>query len=216
MKRQEKSEDPRGRLSRRSFLKGAGGVAAGSVLATELASAEPVAESRADISGALIEGEVEVAFRLNGAEVKVKVEPRTTLSSALRNHLEPAHVAVKSGCESGNCGACTVLLDGEPVYSCLTLAVHAHGREVRSAEGLGEGGEPSALQRAMVKEDATMCGFCTPGFAVSISAQLERDPGASEETIRESCAGNVCRCGTYPQIFSAALEAGREMSGGGK
>ncbi len=196
------------RLSRRSFLKGAGGAAAGSVLATEMAQAASEAHTA---EPEVLKGVVQVSFHLNGQPTSVQVEPRTTLLSALRNHHNPPHTAAKSVCEQGNCGACTVLIDDQPVVSCLTLAVRVEGRHVRTAAGLAQGDQLSPVQEAMCADDALMCGFCTPGFAMSVTACLEKNPAASEEEVRRACSGNLCRCGTYPHIFSAALKAGRAM-----
>jgi xanthine dehydrogenase YagT iron-sulfur-binding subunit len=208
MKPEHDPEGPPSRLSRRSFLKGAGGAAAGSVLATELAQG---AEAAKVPTTEVLKGQIEVKFHLNGTPTSVRVEPRTTLLSALRNHHNPPHTAAKSVCEAGNCGACTVLLDDEPITSCLTLAVRAEGRQVRTAAGLAEGDELSPVQEAMCADDALMCGFCTPGFAMSVTACLEKNPNATEDEVRKACSGNLCRCGTYPHIFSAALKAGRAM-----
>lgn len=195
------------RLSRRSFLKGAGGAAAGTVLVSELAKAEELKKHHNRTE--TLEGEVEVEFSLNGEKTAVRVEPRTTLLSALRDRI--GHTAAKSVCEQGSCGACTVLLDDQPVYACLTLAVNVQGRNVRTAGGLAEGDELSPVQQAMVENDALMCGFCTPGFVMSVTACLEKHPQASDAEVRQACAGNLCRCGTHPHIFQAALDAGRKM-----
>lgn len=210
MSRDPKSADEPSVLSRRSFLKGAGGAAASGVFVSEFAKgaeAEPKPSSLEN--AATLEGEVDVEFQLNGAATKVRVEPRTTLLSALRDRI--GHTAAKSVCEAGNCGACTVLLDDEPVYACLTLAVKAHGRVVRTAGGLADGDELSPVQEAMVDRDGLMCGFCTPGLVMSVTACLEKNPRASEQEVREACSGNLCRCGTYPHVFQAALDAGRQM-----
>jgi xanthine dehydrogenase YagT iron-sulfur-binding subunit len=219
MKREREADEVEQSLSRRSFLKGAGGVAAGGVLATDLASAESATSSSRPGPHQTLEASVQVRFHLNGEEVELEVEPRTMLLSALRDRL--GHTAAKAVCERGNCGACTILLDDEPVYSCLTLAVRAEGRQVRTAGGLADGEELSPVQEAMVTSDGMMCGFCTPGFAVSVTACLEKNPMATDGELRAACSGNLCRCGTYPHVFSAALAAGREMvarreAGGGR
>lgn len=199
-------DDPRASgFSRRSFLKGAGGVTAGGLLGETLAAAP----SRPLVRRA---GPAKVTLTINGERRQVEVEPRTTLLNALRNHCQPPLTGAKLVCDRGTCGACTVLLDGRPVYSCMQLAVEAEGREVTTVEGLAKDGELNAVQKAFVKHDATMCGFCTPGFVVALTACLERDPRASREEIRRACGGNFCRCGTYPQIFLAAEEAGRELA----
>lgn len=209
-------EGARERISRRSFLKGAGGVAASGVLASSVESAEAAKAQDATARGAsgALEGELEVELLINGSKQKVAVEPRTTLLAALRDRCEPTLTGTKLVCDRGNCGACTVLVDGAPVYSCLMLAVSVAGRPIRTVEGLAVDGVLSPVQRAMLRHDALMCGFCTPGFEMSLTATLERNPGASLGEIRRGCAGNFCRCGTYPHIFEAALEAGREMHGG--
>jgi xanthine dehydrogenase YagT iron-sulfur-binding subunit len=202
----------RSALSRRDFLKGAGGVAATGVIGSRAGAAEAPAQDEG--ATAALEGATEITLSVNGAPVKVTVEPRTTLLNALRCHAEPALTGTKLVCDRGNCGACTVLLDGEPVYSCLTLAVQAVGREVRTVEGLAQGGNLSPVQQAMLEKDALMCGFCTPGFEMSLTACLERNPAADLDEIKRGCSGNLCRCGTYPHIFAAGLAAGRQMKGG--
>ncbi len=208
------SSDCDATLSRRSFLKGAGGVAAGGIAAKQaLASGAETPEADASAEPIVLEGQLELEFELNGAAVKLRVEPRTTLLSALRSHLSEPHTGAKEVCDRGTCGACTVLLDDEPIYACMTLAISVQGRSLRTVEGLSSDGELSAVQRAMVTEDGTMCGFCTPGFVMSITGCLEKNPAASEQELREACSGNLCRCGTYPHVFKAALAAGRELRG---
>lgn len=198
------------KVSRRELLRGAGGVAAGGLLAHAPLEAAPLAAPPAR-GPEVVEGEVEIALRINGAERRVRVEPRTTLLSALRDRLEPALTGTKEVCGRGNCGACTVLIDGDPVYSCLTLAVRAVGREITTVEGLARGGRPTPVQEAMVDHDGMMCGFCTSGFVMSLTACLEKNPAATLDEIREACSGNLCRCGTYSQVFQAGLDAGRRM-----
>jgi aerobic-type carbon monoxide dehydrogenase small subunit (CoxS/CutS family) len=200
-------------LSRRAFFKGAGVVAAGGLVgeAARAAAANLAAEP------ARFSGEVEIELDVNGARQKVKVEPRTTLLNALRNHCQPPLTGAKLVCDRGSCGACTVLLDGQPVYSCMTLAIDAVGRSVTTVEGLAPQGELTPVQKAFCEHDASMCGFCTPGFVMSISACLAAKPEASLQEIQHACAGNLCRCGIYPHVFEAALAAGRAMRAqGGK
>jgi xanthine dehydrogenase YagT iron-sulfur-binding subunit len=195
-------------LSRRSFLKGAGGVTAGGLVGQSAAAA------RAAQGPERSSGTIELELAVNGETRKVAVEPRTTLLNALRNHCDPPITGPKLVCDHGSCGACTVLLDGKPVYSCMLLALDAVGHQVTTVEGLSEQGELSVVQQAFVEADASMCGFCTPGFVVSVSACLQRKPDSSLEEIKHACSGNLCRCGTYPQVFEAALEAGRRLKGG--
>lgn len=200
--------DPRHRtLSRRTFLAGAGGVAAGGALGARLEAAEhSVAKPESSVAQG---GTVEVTLDINGHRRPVKVEPRTTLLSALRDRL--AMTGTKSVCERGTCGACTVLLDGEPAYSCLTLAVSAVGRDVTTIEGLADGDGLSAVQEELCAHDGLMCGFCTPGFAMSLTATIAREPDPTLDEIRAGCAGNLCRCGTYPHLFQAGLDAARRQ-----
>lgn len=201
------SEPQRVEVSRRGFLQGAGGAVAGALVVGEEAKAEPTVS---------LVGEGEVTLQVNGSARAVMVEPRTTLLDALRIRLTDPLTGTKLVCDRGTCGACTVLLDGDPVCSCLLLAVDAVGREVTTVEGLAPSGEQNAVQRAMCKHDGSMCGFCTPGIIVTLSALLEKKPGATQGDVKEGLSGNYCRCGTYPHVFEAAAEAGRELSGGGK
>jgi xanthine dehydrogenase YagT iron-sulfur-binding subunit len=156
-----------------------------------------------------LSGTVKVVHVVNGQKREALVEPRTTLLNALRNHLEPAVTGPKLVCDVGTCGACTVLLDDKPVYSCLVLAVDAANKKVTTVEGLGTPEKPNAVQTAFVENDALMCGFCTPGFVTTISAYLKKNPNPSLAEVREACKGNFCRCGTYPRVFEAALAAAK-------
>ena len=150
---------------------------------------------------------VRVPLDINGKRREALVEARTTLLSALRDHLEPAVTGPKLVCDHGTCGACTVMLEGKPVYSCLLLAVDAAGKPITTVEGLGSADKMSAVQRAFVEKDATMCGFCTSGFVVSVSACLNTNPKPTLDQLREACHGNFCRCGTYPKVFAAGMAA---------
>ncbi len=199
-------------FSRRAFLRGAGGVAASGALGGSARSEAKVRKPRVPSYA----GRSQVELLINGEKRKVEVEPRTTLLSALRAHLDPPLTGTKEVCDRGACGACTVLLEGEPVYSCMLLAVNCVGKEVRTVEGLGRPGALSPVQQAFWKRDALMCGFCTPGFVMSVTACLEREPKTSPEQIRAACAGNLCRCGTYPHVFAAAEEAASQMRGGAR
>lgn len=205
-------------LSRRRFLRtvgaaGAVGAAGGGPLGVAMV-ASAAANAQAPANPQSLAGELEIELEINGAAKKLKVEPRTTLLSALRDRLEPALTGTKLVCDNGNCGACTVLVDGEPVYACLTLAVRARGRKITTIEGVAKDGKLSALQQSFCDHDASMCGFCTPGFVMAISACLAKRPDASLDEIKRACAGNLCRCGTYPHIFDAALAVARGAQGG--
>ena len=196
--------------SRRKFLKGVGIAGAGAAVADGLWTEADAKETQA--SPQTVSGATKVTLDVNGQKRAVEVEPRTTLLNALRNHLEPAVTGPKLVCDMGTCGACTVLLDGKPVYSCLVLAVDATSKKITTVEGLGSPEKPNAVQAAFVEHDALMCGFCTPGFVTTISAYLKKNPNPSLEEVREACKGNFCRCGTYPRVFEAALAAAKASS----
>ncbi len=212
----ERNGDRPGRpaWSRRSFLVSAGGLAAGGVLGAPLAEGEAPAPGGAGAKRAKrLSGEVEITLQVNGAPLDLTVEPRTTLLSALRHRAEPPLTGAKEVCARGNCGSCTVLVDGRPAYACLLLACTLEDREVTTVEGLGSPEALSPVQRAFWENDASMCGFCTPGFVVSTTACLAKHPTASRETLKRELAGNLCRCGVYPHLFEAA-EAARDAGGG--
>jgi aerobic-type carbon monoxide dehydrogenase small subunit (CoxS/CutS family) len=153
---------------------------------------------------------VRIAVRVNGEPYEAEVEPRTLLSDFIRHQLELT--GTKVGCEHGVCGACTVQLEGEPVRSCLMLAVQANGRDVRTIEGLATDGE-HPLQRAFHEHHALQCGFCTAGFLMSLEPFVREHPDPSEEQIREALAGNLCRCTGYRGIVEAVGQAARETGG---
>jgi carbon-monoxide dehydrogenase small subunit len=144
---------------------------------------------------------------VNGRPHPVDVDPRVTLADFLRDRLRLTGTHL--GCEHGVCGACTVLLDGEAVRSCLLFAVQADGHQVRTVEGLATGGEPSALQRAFERHRAFQCGFCTPGFLITAQSLLDRAVPLSRENLPELLAGNICRCTGYEPILAAVLEVAR-------
>ena len=155
---------------------------------------------------------MQVTLSVNGVERPVAVEPRRTLLDTLRHDLQLT--GTKKVCDMGNCGACTVLIDGEAMYSCLLLAVDCAGRAVTTIEGLGEGGQLDPVQRAFIEADAFQCGFCTPGQIMSIRGLLDRTPHPSEEEIARAVSGNLCRCGAYQNIIRAGrLAAGMAAAG---
>ena len=192
---------------RRKFLKGVGIAGAGAAIADRLWVEAQAEEEQA--ASQPMSGTVKVVLDVNGKKRDAQVEPRTTLLNTLRNHLEPAVTGPKLVCDVGTCGACTVLLDGKPVYSCLVLAVDATNKKITTVEGLGSPDNQNAVQAAFVESDASMCGFCTPGFVTTISAYLKKNPNPSLAEVREACKGNFCRCGTYPKVFEAALAAAK-------
>jgi aerobic-type carbon monoxide dehydrogenase small subunit (CoxS/CutS family) len=148
-------------------------------------------------------GKVPVSFTVNGRDVEVTIEPRRTLLSVLREEL--GLTGTKEGCGEGNCGACTVMVDGKTVYACLTLAIDCERRQIRTIEGLSPGGKLHPVQEAFVQEDGYQCGFCTSGQIMSAVALLEGNPSPSRAEIKREMAGNLCRCGAYPNIVEAVL-----------
>jgi xanthine dehydrogenase YagT iron-sulfur-binding subunit len=188
-------------LSRREFLKGSGATAATAALAGAEAVTEAAeAEDRQQARG-MGPGSVALSLEVNGAKMETKVEPRVTLLDALRNYLDVT--GCKRVCDRASCGACTVLLDDRPVYACTTLALEAQGRKVRTAESLVDGGKLDRVPAAFVQTDAQQCGFCTPGFVVSLHAALQANPKATPAEIEHALSGNICRCGTYEQMRDA-------------
>ena len=147
----------------------------------------------------------DIELTVNGTVRRGQAEARRTLSDFLREDLGLTGTHV--GCEHGVCGACTVIVDGQPARSCLMLAVQARGADVRTVEGLAEGGEMNRLQQAMWDEHGFQCGFCTPGFLMQITALLSENPNPSEAEVRESLSGNICRCTGYESIVNGALRA---------
>ncbi|MBN8941995.1 MAG: (2Fe-2S)-binding protein [Rhizobiales bacterium] len=148
---------------------------------------------------------------INGEAFDLAIEPRVTLLDALRDHL--GLTGTKKGCDQGQCGACTVHLDGERVLSCLTLAVQAEGRAVTTIEGLSRpDGTLHPVQAAFLAEDAFQCGYCTPGQIMSAVACIREGHAGSDDEIREAMAGNLCRCGAYPHIVAAVRKAAEVMS----
>ncbi len=144
---------------------------------------------------------IPVSFTVNGDPVEILVEPWQTLMDALRDELQLT--GTKEGCSNGNCGACTVMLNGRAIDSCCMLAAEVEGQEVITIEGLAKGGELDPLQRAFIDYGALQCGFCIPGFLVSARAYLNTNPHPSEDEIRHAIAGNLCRCTGYDKIVRA-------------
>ncbi len=191
-------------VSRRTFIRGLGTTA---VSAATL-GANSVAAELAQAQAGQPRGPhaVPVALVINGEPRTFALEPRTTLLEAIRLHA--GLTGPKEACDRGACGACTVLLDGVPVYACMMLAIEADGRAITTVEGLSRGA-PTPVQKAIVEADGLQCGYCTPGFVMSLTALLKRNPHPSEEEVRQACAGHLCRCGSYPRVFAAALAASR-------
>ena len=146
-------------------------------------------------------------FRINGESHEIVAPVNKTLLEILREDLGLA--GTKHGCELGECGTCTVLIDGEPVLSCLVLPIEVQGHEILTVEGLAKGDQPHELQVAFVELGAAQCGYCTPGFILAVKALLDENPNPTEEEVGEYLVGNLCRCGCYPDILRA-VEAAKE------
>jgi len=151
-----------------------------------------------------------ITFTINGARERVDVPSNMTLLQMLREKL--ALTGTKNGCEAGECGACTVLVDGEPVNSCMMLAVEVDGRGVLTVEGLAPEGELSLLQEAFIEHNAVQCGFCTPGMLISAHALLRRNPHPAEKDVKEALVGNLCRCTGYVRIIDAIEDVAQRAS----
>jgi len=152
---------------------------------------------------------LDITLTVNGRAYQVQVEPRRTLADTVRDQcgLTGTHI----GCEHGVCGACTVLVDGEPVRSCLMFAVQAQGKTIRTVEGLASGAALHPLQRAFMEHHGLQCGYCTPGFLMLATGILERDPDVSDEDLLDALSSNLCRCTGYENIFKAVRAAANEM-----
>jgi xanthine dehydrogenase YagT iron-sulfur-binding subunit len=200
-----------GVLSRRSFLKGAGAAAAVARVIGGLPAVQAEAAVEEGVTDRIGPGPAMIELRVNRQLKRLTVEPRVTLLGALRDHL--GLTGTKLVCDAGACGACTVYLDGKPVTSCMILAVDARGHEITTIEGLGTPEKMHPVQTAFVETDALQCGFCTPGLVMSVAAAIERNPNADVAEIKRAVAGNICRCGTYPHVFEAALKAAHQLKG---
>ena len=155
-----------------------------------------------------------LTLTVNGTRVEGDVDCRMTLAEFLREELELT--GVKVGCNRAECGACTVLLNGNPVYSCTMLAVDAVGKEVLTIEGLADGEKLHLLQDAFIEHDALQCGYCSPGMILSAKALLDRNPRPTEDDVRNAIDGNLCRCGSYPNIIEATIAASEKRAQNGR
>jgi xanthine dehydrogenase YagT iron-sulfur-binding subunit len=191
-----------GPVSRRSFLSslGAVGVAATAVpIAVGAQTAPPIAP--AETATETIEGAIPVSLRVNGKQLDLEIDPRTTLLDCLRETI--SLTGTKKGCDHGQCGACTVHVNGRRINSCLTLAAMHQGDEITTIEGLGAPGDLHPMQASFVKHDGYQCGYCTSGQIMSAVALLKEKCGPSDADVKELMSGNICRCGAYPNIVAA-------------
>ena len=202
-------EEPMSRISRRRFVEGTGaGLAA--VAAVPLAVEELAAQQKSSPAGATsgaLPGvpRTTVKLTVNGAEHSVEVEDRWTLVEVLRDHLQL--IGTRIGCDRSECGACTVLIDGKPMYACTQLAAWMDGRSVQTVEGLAKGANLDPLQEAFIKHDAPQCGFCTSGQLMAAKALLNHNPHPTRDEVRAAMTGNLCRCSNYNHYVEAVLAA---------
>jgi xanthine dehydrogenase YagT iron-sulfur-binding subunit len=199
-------------FNRRDFLKGSGAAVAASAVAT--AVEESIAQDKdggKKAANVVAAKPGPVKLEINGKSHTVTVEPRVTLLDVLRNDLNLT--GAKEVCNDTICGACTVIIDGKPVYACARTAVECQGKKITTCEGLGDGKDVDEVVKCFVKHDATQCGYCTPGFVVATRAFLNANPKATMDDIRKGLGGNLCRCGTYDGVAHAALECATKKGG---
>ena len=204
MEKDEKDDNkqkPKG-ISRRGFIQLVGAGALATTLA-DMGKTSPTAGAEVAEKGET----VHVNLQVNGRRHRFKVEPRWSLLDVLREKL--GYTGPKLGCGRGECGACTVLIDGQPRYACLTLALEAEGKAITTVEGLLKGDELGPVQKAFLDHDAMQCGYCTPGQIMSAEGLLRVNPNPSMEEIRQAMSGNLCRCGSYAHIFKAVERAAK-------
>jgi xanthine dehydrogenase YagT iron-sulfur-binding subunit len=192
-----------GGISRRSFLSqlGAAGVAVTAAPALAAAQIEPQPIAAVDLSAEKIEGSIPLRLRVNGRDLSIEVDPRTTLLDGLRETL--TLTGTKKGCDHGQCGACTVHVNGRRINSCLTLAAMHEGDEITTIEGLGTPENLHPMQASFVEHDGYQCGYCTSGQIMSGVALLKEPCGPSDADVKELMSGNICRCGAYPNIVAS-------------
>jgi xanthine dehydrogenase YagT iron-sulfur-binding subunit len=158
-------------------------------------------------------GAVPMTLRVNGKTHQVNLEPRVTLLDALRNHLD--YTGAKKVCDRATCGACTIVVDGNPVYSCTMLAIEAQGRNIETIEAIStDDTRMHPVQKYFVEHDAQQCGFCTPGFVMACKSFLDKNSNPTLEQVEKGLSGNICRCGTYVGVRQAVLDAAKEVKGG--
>jgi xanthine dehydrogenase YagT iron-sulfur-binding subunit len=200
MVKKKKEEKEGSGMTRRGFLTTVGAGAVG------IAVSDRIGSSPAEAAEVTEPGEaVRIALTINGRKHHLLVEPRWSLLFVLREHL--GLTGTKSGCERGECGACTVLVNDVPRYACMTLAVEVAGQEITTLEGLMHGEELGPVQQAFVEKDAFQCGYCTPGQIMAVEGLLRKNPSPTLNDVRTGVSGNLCRCGTYVNIVKAAKRA---------
>lgn len=204
----QKARKKRKTFTRRDFLKGFGGGALSAAVVPKYVSRDLAALQTKEGKVPLYSRK-QITVTVNKKNYSLEVEPRETLLHMLRERLNLT--GTKMTCNHGECGGCTVLLDGKSVYSCLTLAIRADGKKVTTIEGLGAEDKLHPVQQAFIDKDGYQCGFCTPGFIMSSLALLEKNKNPALEEIKSGLAGNICRCGNYLKIYEAVSAASRKM-----
>jgi xanthine dehydrogenase YagT iron-sulfur-binding subunit len=194
-----------GGVSRRDFIKGMGSGALGTAVLPPLFG-QTIATKKGRVP---VYDKKPITLTVNGRAMSLVVEPRETLLQVLRDKLDLT--GSKQICGRGECGGCTVLVDGEPVYSCLTLAIRVDGRSVTTIEGLADGDRLHPVQEAFIEKDGYQCGFCTPGFIMTATAFLAKNPDPAPAEIKQALSGHLCRCGNYPKIHEAVRAAAAKM-----
>ena len=194
-------------FNRRTFMASVAGTAAALPLSARGEGAPASSQAQKDPSLS-----VDMTLHINGQDHALSVDARTTVLDALREHL--GLTGSKKGCDHGQCGACTVLVDGRRIVSCLTLAIAAQGREITTIEGLSKDNTLHPMQQAFIEQDAFQCGYCTPGQIMSAIACVKEGHAGSDEDIREYMSGNICRCAAYPNIVAAVKQAAPEIEKG--
>ncbi len=207
----EKNHKSKGReVSRRDFIKGMGGGALGAAVAPKLL-AQDVSSVQTSAGSVPLFTKKEISLWINGKPLSLVVTPTETLLDVLRDRFNLT--GTKKICNSGECGGCTVLLEGEPIYACMYLAIRADGKNIATIEGLAIQDSLHPVQQAFIDEDAYQCGFCTPGVIMSSVAFLSKNQSPDQEEIRQSLSGHLCRCGNYAQIYKAVAEAAKKIKG---
>ncbi len=202
-----KSDKEKSALSRRTFLK-----ASGISLGVPLVVGHRVIQVNGQDVKIFGPTKASISLMVNGQKRDVTVEPRVTLLEALRHELDLT--GAKRVCDRATCGACTVMMDGKPVYSCTVLAIEAQGKAITTVESLMQGEKLHPLQQAFVDNDAQQCGYCTPGFVMACKAFLDKHPNPTPEQVKKGLGGNLCRCGTYIGVRAAVLQAAKAQKGG--
>jgi aerobic-type carbon monoxide dehydrogenase small subunit (CoxS/CutS family) len=198
-------------VSRREFISTVGmGVASATVLQSDIATAKPILAEPTDHEPTAGDASrVPISLRVNGTSYELRVEPRWTLARVLRQEL--GLTGTKVVCDRGECGSCTVMRNSTLIYSCMTLALECDQAEIQTIEGLTADGKLHPVQQSFIDHDAFQCGYCTSGMVLSVKHLLDHQMNPSLDDVKEAVAGNLCRCGTYPNVFKAALDAAQKM-----